>query len=472
MSLQLPQSTTPRARRLDAWNQPAKLLNQHQVRSYAKYVDELQEVLADGLRGGPPDLIISRIDDALNRGPAERLRELVGRPALRRSGAFFSGPVLAASVAAQVAPSLNKTSVIYDPACGGGDLLISCAQQIANRLSPRLASAQLARCIAGRDVHGEFIEVSKLRLKLLVLRKLLVAKSGSRFVGSLDFPMLSVGSGLADFEPIRNATHIVLNPPFISTTAPPDCAWRSGRVNSAALFLETCIKESQPGTRIVALLPEVLRSGSSYDRWRSMVLGAYSIDRVEVIGRFSSHADVDVFIWAGTKRRAKAVPRRSPTTRSPSASKLSVGRFFTVRVGPVVDYRSPRTGPDRRYLHARNADAWAEIRRIGSRRRWNGALVNFSFVVVRRTSRPGKLARAEASLVTSGLPVAVENHLIVLEPRRGSLRQCRHLMRILGNPRTDRWLDRQIRCRHLTTAALKSLPWWDLVSPKRVPRGR
>jgi hypothetical protein len=54
----------------------------------------------------------------------------------------------------------------------------------------------------------------------------------------------------------------------------------------------------------------------------------------------------------------------------------------------------------------------------------------------------------------------VENHLIVLRPKDGTIGACREVLGILKDERTTRWLNERIRCRHLTVAALDELPWW------------
>lgn len=67
--------------------------------------------------------------------------------------------------------------------------------------------------------------------------------------------------------------------------------------------------------------------------------------------------------------------------------------------------------------------------------------------------------RASAVLIRSDEPVAVENHLIVLTPRDGTIKTCKTLLEILACETTTEWLDKRIRCRHLTVGVLKELPW-------------
>jgi hypothetical protein len=56
--------------------------------------------------------------------------------------------------------------------------------------------------------------------------------------------------------------------------------------------------------------------------------------------------------------------------------------------------------------------------------------------------------------------VAIENHLLVLRPKDDSPKTCEELLGLLSLQRTNEWLNRRIRCRHLTVGALADLPWW------------
>jgi hypothetical protein len=94
-------------------------------------------------------------------------------------------------------------------------------------------------------------------------------------------------------------------------------------------------------------------------------------------------------------------------------------------------------------------------------RRFAGTTYQPPFVVVRRTSRRGDRHRAIGTIIAGHGPVAVENHLLILQPRDGSVRSCRRLLRVLRSPRTDEWFDQRLRCRHLTVAAMLELPWWE-----------
>jgi hypothetical protein len=95
------------------------------------------------------------------------------------------------------------------------------------------------------------------------------------------------------------------------------------------------------------------------------------------------------------------------------------------------------------------------------RRNFQGTTYAAPFVAVRRTSRPGDKKRAVGCIISGDQRVAVENHLIVLVPHDGSLKTCKQLLERLKCDKTDSWLDKRIRCRHLTVKALADLPWWE-----------
>lgn len=69
--------------------------------------------------------------------------------------------------------------------------------------------------------------------------------------------------------------------------------------------------------------------------------------------------------------------------------------------------------------------------------------------------------RAVATIVLGRRAVAVENHVIVCLPGDGTIERCRALLARLHSGNTDGWLNRRIRCRHLTTSAVAGIPWWD-----------
>jgi len=264
---------------------------------------------------------------------------------------------------------------------------------------------------------------------------------------------------LAEGDCFKAASHIVINPPFTQVPAPVGCAWGSGKVNSAALFMDVCLARSEAGTSIAAILPEVLRSGSRYEKWRSLFQQRVDLNKVEIVGQFDRHADVDVFIAVGVIRKTNRATGTASWIPPEKANERTVGDRFDVSVGAVVSYRDPHRGPWHPFIHARGIPPWEVVSSVLQHRRFVGRTFEPPFVVVRRTSRPGDKHRAVGTIIGGRDSIAVENHLLVLQPKDGTLETCHQLLRLLQENATSEALDRRIRCRHLTVPSLRKLPW-------------
>jgi hypothetical protein len=268
-----------------------------------------------------------------------------------------------------------------------------------------------------------------------------------------------MGCGLSDVN-YEDATHLVMNPPFTMAPAHEPCEWASGQVNSAAVFLEHALRRTRPGTRIAAILPEVLRSSSRYRKWRQLVERLARIDRLEVGEQFNRWTDIHVFVLSLCVRERPATSSERADTWNRPTGESRLGDRFAVRIGPVVDYRDPHEGGEHPFIRSRDLPPWGTLFRISRTRRFSGKLMAPPFIAVRRTSRPGDPCRAIGTLVLGEIPVAVENHVICLIPHRGERPRCRAALQNLRDPQSTEWLDQRIRCRHLTVGALAELPWW------------
>lgn len=277
------------------------------------------------------------------------------------------------------------------------------------------------------------------------------------------FPEIRTGCGLNDVD-YEAASHLVMNPPFTKTPVHEPCDWASGQVNSAAVFLEHALRRTRPGTRIAAILPDVLRSGSRYREWRRLVGRLAKVEHLEIGEQFNRWTDVHVFVLNLLVRDPTATTSAltSEWTGSSRASRL--GDHFAIRIGPVVDYRDPHEGGEHPFIRSRDLPPWGTLSRISRTRRFSGKLMAPPFIAVRRTSRPGDLCRAVGTLVLGKSPVAVENHVVCLLPLGGGRRRCEAALQNLRDPRSTEWLDERIRCRHLTVSALAELPWWSEAS--------
>jgi len=427
----------------------------HQI---TPFVSELQEVLKNTINQYPTkkDIVMQMLDGRL----ATELRRLVPVENLREAGAFFTGNQLGKIVVSkEFASTINKTSVLVDPTCGGGDLLLACTPylQIYGDLSETISQWQSN--LIGIDLHSEFVEIAKLRLILKAITLGADKNTLSFDVNSKFFSGFRNGSIFDNLEVLQSATHLLINPPFYKMPSPESCQWASGKVNAAAVFFEVCLDNVQSGTRIVAILPDVLRSGSRYEKWRNIVVSKCEIQKIQLYGQFDAWADVDVFVM---ELIIKKEPRNSPHVwvKQGAESETTLSDKFDISIGPVVDYRDPHEGTILKYIHPRGLPAWESVRVIESTRAFKGRTVQSPFVVVRRTSRQSDKYRAIGTIIDVEGDVAVENHLIVLKPKDGELSTCQDLLNNLKNDRTNAWINETIRCRHLTIKSLANLPWW------------
>jgi hypothetical protein len=272
------------------------------------------------------------------------------------------------------------------------------------------------------------------------------------------FPLIRVGDGLQPGPGYSRADWIIVNPPYGYMGAPKECSWASGSITAAGVFFEACLQNSTVGTRITAVLPDVLRSGTRYEKWRQLVAEQSIINRLQPYGLFDHRADIDVFILDVVKQPIGTRSRNNRWTDPNIKRGKTVGDLFAVHVGPVVPHRHRRVGTFAPYIHARAIPPWACVNLITEHRRFKGSLFTPPFVAIRRTSRPGDKHRATSTLITDTRPVAVENHLVVCCPRDGTIKSCRQLLRQLRRKQTSDWLNGRIRCRHLTVASVKELP--------------
>lgn len=313
--------------------------------------------------------------------------------------------------------------------------------------------------LMGFDNQPEFVRATKLRLLLLATLRS-PQTHGFRLENLAQlFPMVCEHDFLQSPDRLSSASHILINPPYNDAIAPLKCPWASGKVSAAALFMDACLAHAARGAKIAAILPDVLRAGSYYQRWRQHVEFMADLTEIATCGQFDKWTDVHVFILRLLKTGCKATRKTRWWTTTREARQGNVGDYFKVHVGPVVPHRHAEKGPSVAYVHAKTLPPWGRLERMSERRKFSGTLFEPPFVAVRRTSRPGD-KRAIGTIVTGKRRVAAENHVLVLLPNNKTITQCTKLLRILRNPQTDIWLNKRIRCRHLTVGAVEGLPWW------------
>ncbi len=421
------------------------------ISDYRGYTSRLRELLVSiadsGLRDHHTDLL-----RALDGQAAAELRDLVELPARRERGAFFTTGVLRTKVFSTSFDG-HCADVYFDPACGAGDLLVEAAMRMPVFDSYLSTVEYWGERLMGCDVEPVFVETAKLRLLLAAADR--SGQPPPQEIPEDVFPWVVVGDGLAQKRLAKRSSHIVLNPPFGYIKAPDNIPWAGGRISEAAFFLARVIEYSPPGVSITAILPDVLRSGSRYGKWRSMVESLVEVTKIEIHGVFDESTDIDVFVLHGTRSDSAM----DAISWVPEHEGTSVGDFFEVHVGAVVPHRDPEAGPQHPYIWPRRLPVAGSFDPQGEWRRFSGTTFNPPFVAIRRTSRPGEKRRAGGVLILGDRAVAVENHLLVAIPKDGSESSCLDLIDTLADTRTRDWLDRQIRTRHLTVSATRDIPW-------------
>lgn len=423
---------------------------------FGPFVDEVRTLVRMARAQSLDDHTRGMIDLALDGRAAVALRELLPLSLRRANGIFFTDRSLADDLIAPLVPTFTTKSVVLDPACGAGNLLLACLPHLPMSDG---GSVEWRARVRGWDVNTDFVQATRLRLVLAVSRWGLGSESSERRLPppAQAFRNIVRRSALTAGRAYASASHVVLNPPFHMMQAPPRCEWADGSVNAAAVFVAYAVKSARPGTIIRAILPDVLRSGSRYRSWRSFIDKRTVRDNVNVIGSFDTHTDVDVFFLSLVVGSPPAVCSRSSWLDRESDDG-SVRDSFDVVVGSVVPHRHVETGRSVRFLRSGSLPSSLTTGAILARRRYSGRLNRPPFVVVPRTSGPGERPRARATVVTGSDLVAVENHLLVLSPRDAKVRACHALARMLRDPATSVWLDKRIRCRHLTVDAVSEIP--------------
>lgn len=435
---------------------------------YGRYGRELA-LLASNVGRGPWPQVQQDIHAALNGQASQMLRTLVPRDVRRQQGAFFtSGPVRAKFGALLAQVSGSKPERLYwDPACGAGDLLLEASHTLP--LGPTLAQTlrSWGAKLRGHDTQPAFVEVARLRLFLAAVAR--HRSRGDEVMVKADavvrnFPLLQVGDGLVAMRVVRGFRgHLLLNPPFGSVAAEPGCNWSTGLTSQAGVFFLAAAEALARNRQITAVLPDVLRSGSRYAAWRSRVDALVAVDKIAVHGQFDDNTDVDVFLLRALRMRDGDSVSSGSCWWPELASDVRVGDAFEVRVGSVVDNRDPHEGPEVPFLVARGIPFSGEIGALERTRCFKGRLVSPPFVAIRRTSRPGPGAnggsRVSGVIIRGTEPIAVDNHLITLQPKEGGVERCLELLAALESLEVRTWLDERIRCRHMTVEVIRALPW-------------
>jgi hypothetical protein len=425
--------------------------------SYNLFSSEVGTEVSRLLSGGKYDKKVA--ESYLNGAASVALAQHVHRDIRAKDGIFFSGKKLSKYVASCIGKRIASGATVADPTCGAGDLLLACAGLMVRGESTAATVSDWTSRLIGMDLHGEFVNAAKARLTLLAAKK---GFSATEQVTSTRFEGLLHGNYFDNIDKVASVDCVVMNPPFAKVQTSDDCEWAKGSVQLAGVFLAAILKNAKVGQEIVAILPDVLRCGTRYQRWRKFIESHSVSMKIHVYGRFDEKTDVDVFVIHLIKSQQINAKLQGDWISKPLEGKNAehhpeLSEFFKVSVGAYVPFRAKTADEVVDYLSVADAPADEEVTAI-SKCRFNGTLHQTPFVVIRRTSNPSDARRVIPTLISGPKNVAVENHLIVLKPNDGLLSSCRQLVMLLQDERIDDWMNQASRCRHLTTTIVKKMP--------------
>ncbi|MEI8601585.1 N-6 DNA methylase [Shewanella sp. PP-Sp27a-2] len=382
------------------------------------------------------------------------LRKLLTIEEMREAGSFFTGQDLASKTVSAFRTPITFSSVVLDPTCGAGNLLIEASRKLGLETTLSATLRAWGDVLWGFDIHIHFIEATKLRLIIEALNRG-VEQDCELEEAFVLLPNIKVQDALVvEKEELETVTHVIMNPPFTIWISPKENYWKDGKVNAAGIIFDKYLRILQEGCNVSAVLPDVLRSGSRYQAFRGFVSSSM-IATAEVWGRFNKKTDVDVFILSGfLKSNAGKLQWYKPEITT-----SSISDFFEVRTGPLVAYRDPEEGVEYPYFYPKNCPQWEVILSATETRKFLGKALNPPLIVIKRTSSPSDRNRASATLINLREPVAIENHMIVVKPKDGKLKTCKKLMQALQHQQTNDFLNERIRLRHLTVGVVKDIPF-------------
>jgi len=416
------------------------------MKEYSEFITNLEDVVK-GFSSQPFAEWRATASKFVNGLASEQLRNLVPLDTRRTSGAFFTSDEMALDVLESYKQTFGKKKAIfYDPACGAGNLLIAVKEYYSQHLKCKGITLE----VRGTDIHREFVEATRLRLSIYRLNKGLQENNTELEV--------KIADGLKENPFYKEATHIITNPPFNQISPVDKKKWGSGKISAAALFIDHIVEQVNPGTQILAILPDVLRSGSRYNHWREHISSKSNISGIKLLGQFDKFADIDVFSVLITKLQDQQKKSGISEWGTEKAGTSVISDHFNICVGPVVDNRDEKVGPVRPYFVSRGLVGWTEVSESSYSRAHKGRHFTSPFVVIKRTSRRGDSNRAIGTIVNASEPVFIDNHLIILQPKSGKINDCKRLLRILKSEKTDSWIDEKIRCRHLTVKVISNIP--------------
>lgn len=433
----------------------------HEVASdkYSPFVEKMQGLLVSGANTGSHIEKRSMVD-VVDMNVTYAAEELIPHDIRASQGIFFTGDKIAEKIALSLSSEIDAGASFFDPSCGAGNLLLAVAKRFPIKSCLIDTVVFWGGRFGGCDLNESFILAAKLRLVALACQRHGVHELPKAELNTYlqSFSCFHVGDYLgtalgAEFD------CIVANPPFGHIAVSQEVNWSTGKTQQAGVFVAQALQVAKPGQKIAAVLPDVLRCGSRYNKWRDLVEVESLITAVDVYGRFSKSVDVDVFLLSvivGAQSIDSHIDMWQSVVWNDSPAFIKLKDLFEVKVGPVVPHRLKDDGGRVPYLTTQEAPPFSTVAELPEIN-FSGTLYLPPFVVVRRTSSPSDRNRLVPSLVQGSEPIAVENHLLIISPRDRDIRSCLALMDEFQDPRINEWLNAVSRCRHLTTKVLADI---------------
>jgi hypothetical protein len=428
------------------------MVKEQHLEAFSEYANEIYGIL-NSIIYDNEKVSEELINSILNGKTTSELKRLVSLKYRKSNGIFFTGSILSEKVANKVKHFLKNGQKVLDPACGAGNLLLFCLYLMPKKSTLYETLESWSNTLYGYDLHEDFVLTARLRFLLYAI-SLFPNERFSYFDIEKFFYNIEVKDSLKIENLNKKHDCVVLNPPFGYSKSNVTCEWAKGKVQLAALFLEKVIVDAPEGQHIVSILPDVLRSGTRYNKWRKFVCDNSKFLEIDQCGRFDRDTDVDVFILHIVKSNNPVGLTFYKDEKHPNI----LSDFFEICIGSVVPHRDPEIGPICKFLHVKNAPAEKVVNKILEKKNYFGKTFKAPFLTIHRTSSPSDKKRCKVTVVDTKGAIAIENHLIVLKPKDNSLETCLKFQQLLSSDKTTRWLNKHIRCRHLTIASVKNIP--------------
>lgn len=423
------------------------------MNSFIKYNEQLRNLYSSYINEANTDHFEKFFKE---NDPHEYLRLNESINSLRDLGIFFTGEELSAECAKIIASTLNEHSKVIDPCCGAGNLLVALTKflPVCKTLTETLAKWN--SLLHGFDLIEDFVDAAKIRIIFQALNRGVHIDEKNLQENMKILTNIKCKNGLDDDVSQDAFSHVLINPPYNQSLLKEYKYWSGGKVNLAAVFVDKYITDAKKGMHIVAILPDVLRSGTRYEKWRCAIDQLVS-GEIKLKGRFDKKTDVDVFILNGFINNVNL----GLNWVSEKKKYQQLSDYFSVSIGKVVPYRDPQEGEPHAYIYPGLLNSWDEIdsNDIASIRRHRSIPVLPPFITIKRTSSPKDKNRAGAHLIYGSKPVYVENHLIVIKANDDNITKYKKLLDHLKSAEVNFFLNDVIRCRHLTVKVVKEIPF-------------